>query len=91
MNEERKLSPLERVLVHQPNALKKMDRSPGLSEEDVAASTHLRALEYYRPAAIFQNAIDHRAVNESCSINDNGDVFEHLSLHNLHASAPELI
>jgi hypothetical protein len=89
MNEDGELSPFERMLAHQPNALKKVNCSSGLAEENISAPPHLSALKCHRSTAVLQNAIDQGAVDEGCSINDNRDAFERLSLHYFHPMTPE--
>jgi hypothetical protein len=76
-------------MLHETHSLEEVNCSPGLAEEDVPTTAHVGSLERYRNAAVIHDAVDHPAVNESCSIDHNRDAFERMSPHNLHSTTPE--
>ena len=77
------------VILNETYSLQEMDRSPGLSEEDISTVAHGGSLKTYRTATVFQDAVNHHAVDKGRPVDHNRYAFKRFPHHNVHLTAPE--
>jgi hypothetical protein len=80
------MTPLGRIMRHKSSSLKEMDGSLCLSDKYVSASLKPGSVETHRTTAVFQNAIDERAVNETLLIDVQILAFYRLPSNFVHGS-----